>query len=110
MDSKKYTKILDSCLIESADLMKKNSFIERFGIKNENWLRKESSTRQPIHKTYLTPKNYTKLKSLGLTPIIHGSALIVKSMICCLSVEWYNVHIDAFFNHRAFSKGVQAKT
>jgi hypothetical protein len=25
-------------------------------------------------------------------------------------VEWYNAHIDAFFNHRAFSKGVQAKT
>ncbi len=93
------------CLYKDIAL-KKNWFIERFGVKNENWLRKESSTRQSIHKTYLAPKNYTKLKSLGLTPIIHGCALITKSMICCLSVEWYNAHIDAFFNHRAFSKGV----
>jgi hypothetical protein len=89
---------------------KKNRFIESFGIKNENWLRKESITHQSIHKTYLAHKNYTKLKSLGLISIIHGCALITKSMICYLSVEWYNAHIDAFFNQRAFSKGVQAKT
>ncbi len=102
--------IIDHQIKDESKCMQKNRLIERFGIKNENWLRKKSSTRQSIHKTYLAPKNYTKLKSLGLPPIIHGCALITKSMICCLSVELYNANIDAFFNHRAFSEGVQAKT
>jgi hypothetical protein len=45
---------------------KKTDLLNVLALKNENWLRKESSTRQSIHKTHLAPKNYTKLKSLGL--------------------------------------------